>query len=80
MKKSWLVFLGILLSISLVACTPKPEPKTVDYYVSNVPETLKLLEECRNNPGKLKDDPDCINARQALTKIQATKPVKAVPY
>ena len=45
----------------LAACSQK-EPKTVAYYAANPSERETVLAECRNNPGKLKDDPDCMNA------------------
>lgn len=69
-----------LIGLLLSACTPKDEPKTVDYYLKHDAELHKVLNGCKNNPGKYKDDGDCINARQALTVKQATDPVKAVPY
>ena len=60
-----LVTTAALAAAALVAaCTPK-EPKTVAYYTANPAERDQLVTECRNNPGKLKDDPDCINANDS---------------
>lgn len=51
-----------LVAVSLMgACTQK-EAKTVAYYTANPVERDQLVARCRNNPGNLKDDPDCINA------------------
>ena len=52
---------GLVAASFLAACGQK-EPKTVAYYTANPAERDAVLVECRNNPGKLKDDPDCINA------------------
>ncbi len=67
-------------TIFLSACTPKPEAKTVAYYLANEAERHQVSDKCRNNPGELKDDPDCINAAEAMHKAQAYKVPKAVPY
>lgn len=71
---------AIATLVLLSACTPKAEPKTVDYYVEHQAEWQKVFNECKNNPGKLKDDPDCINASHALAKIQATKPAAPIRF
>ena len=68
-EKAQALGMAITVTILLSACTPKPEPKTVDYYVKHQAEWQKVFDECRNNPGKLKDDPDCINANQAMYVI-----------
>ena len=65
---------AITVAALLSAGTPKIEPKTVDYYFKHQAEWQKVFDECRNNPGKLKDDPDCINANQALHMIQVSRP------
>lgn len=63
----WLVA-GAITTV-IMACTPKPEPKTVDFYVENKEARLERLAECQNNAGTLKDDPDCLNAKQAAVKV-----------
>ena len=73
-----LISAAITVTALLSACTSKPEPKTVDYYVKHEAEWKSVFDECRNNPGKLKDDPDCINAEEASLKRHHT--VKATPY
>ena len=59
---------GVVTTV-ILACAPKPEPKTVDYYVDNQEARLARLKECANNVGTLKDDPDCLNAKQAALKV-----------
>lgn len=62
--------LTILAFLILGACTPKPEPKTVGYYLENEQVRIELLSECKNNPGLLKDDPDCINTAAAARRVE----------
>lgn len=52
---------GLAAASLLTACGQK-DPKTVAYYAANPAERDAVLAECRNNPGKLKDDPNCMNA------------------
>ena len=33
---------------------------------ANPAERYQLVAECKNNPGKFKDDPDCINANDSM--------------
>jgi hypothetical protein len=56
------------ITVVFLACTPKSEPKTVDYYAENKEARVARLKECENNVGTLKDDPDCVNAKQAAIK------------
>jgi hypothetical protein len=42
--------------------------KTVEWYTNNKAERNRALKKCNNNPGKLKDDPDCINASRSAAK------------
>ena len=75
-----LIGVAIIVTALLSACTPKPEPKTVDFYLTHKAERMKVFDECRNNPGKLKGEPDCINAAEAVLKAQATDPVAPVRF
>ena len=46
---------------------PPKETQTVEWFIK--PENKEILNEtlrqCRNNPGELKDMPNCINAEEA---------------
>lgn len=54
--------------------------RTVEWYLA--PENEQALnakiEECRNNPGELRDTPNCVNARQAVQKKATSKRFKKV--
>ena len=52
-------------AVLLAACSQK-EPKTVAYYSANPAERDQIVAECKNNPGKFKADPDCINANDSV--------------
>lgn len=62
----WVVFLiaivppVILTSIVFTGCSG--DLKTVDYYKEHADERKVKIEECRNNPGSMKGDPNCQNA------------------
>ena len=62
-----------LFPLTFTGCDKKEEVKTVEWYMA--PENKAAYEaklaECRNNPGGLKDDPNCINAATARHKLFA---------
>lgn len=67
------IAMGITV-MALSACAP--EPRTVDYYRAHPTEARKRMDECLGNPGKYRNDPDCLNANAALdTGIRGLKPV-----
>ena len=83
MNSAKLVFFALcigVLSISAIggsAFAAGEEPtRTVDWYMA--PENKAALDakfqECRSNPGKLEDTPNCINAEEARYKIRIFKP------
>ncbi|MDR0564683.1 MAG: EexN family lipoprotein [Azoarcus sp.] len=41
------------------------EVRTVEWYRGHQPERQAMLEKCKNNPGELRDAPNCVNARAA---------------
>ena len=49
----------------LTACNeePKKEVKTVQWYTGHPQDRAEQLKICANNPGMIKDDPNCINAK-----------------
>lgn len=55
-----------IAAVLLSACGR--EPKSVEYYVANKSERDAVLTECNKNPGKFKNDGDCINAHAAVMK------------
>lgn len=52
----------------LSACNEeaKKEVKTVQWYTEHPQERAAQLKICANNPGQLKEDPNCINAKQSM--------------
>lgn len=68
------LFLMMLLAASAIVfptigeCVEPPkETQTVEWFMR--PENKEILTEtlkqCRNNPGELKDTPNCVNAEEA---------------
>lgn len=76
-KITILLVVTATLMLGATGCKETKEPpKTVEWYME--PANKQALEErlqmCKNNPGQLKDDPDCINAFAAQRKIFAHTP------
>ena len=67
---SWFIALAIL--VCFTGCkeesTPTKETKTVRWYTDHPDERKAQLAICANNPGELRDDPNCINARQSFLR------------
>ena len=60
-----ITILMIAGSLCLFGCKDEKEVKTVQWYREHPAELQKQYALCRDNPGQLKDDPNCINAMQA---------------
>lgn len=41
---------------------------TVKEFTDNIEFAKEVDDKCRNNPGELRDDPNCINAREAVAR------------
>ena len=41
------------------------QDRTITWYMAHTDERKARITECDNDPGHLKDDPDCINAKRA---------------
>lgn len=56
----------VLASLSLQGCfSSEEETKSVEWYLEHENERQAKLEACNNNPGELKDTPNCQNAVRA---------------
>ena len=67
MDKYKILFSVVLIS-ALTGCFEKETTEvtnTKEWYSANKEELTKKLKECANNPGELKDTPNCINAKAA---------------
>lgn len=61
----------LLISVVLQGCN-KPEPKrTISYYETHKKERKTKVAKCNDDPGRARDDPNCINAIrvEGLNKI-----------
>ena len=66
MRAPDLATLVTLSAAALLAACSQKEPNTVAYYTAHPAERDQIVAECKNNPGKFKDDPDCINANDSV--------------
>ncbi len=79
MKLTKILILCLIVGalFSMTACNEKKEEtRTVDWYMAqeNKAALEAKLAECRNNPGELKDTPNCQNAALAQHKLFARPP------
>lgn len=49
---------------SSAAAEPR-DGRTVDWYLHNPYARMGVLDQCTNDPGRLRDHPDCVNAQRA---------------
>ena len=64
----WRISLGIVVTfLSAAGCAPAPDHArhTVEYYRASPKERQAMVRDCKDNPGDLKRDPDCVNALEA---------------
>ncbi|WOS65217.1 EexN family lipoprotein [Sinorhizobium fredii] len=61
----------ILAILCLTGCSEQAEPTyTVDALVADEALLADLVTKCRNNPGELRDTPNCRNAESADVKLR----------
>ncbi len=57
-----------LASLALAGCfeqKPLEETKSVEFYSQNSADRAAMVKRCADNPGELKETPNCVNAMQA---------------
>ena len=67
----------LAVAVTAVGCKEeKKEVRTVEWFMAaeNKAALEETLTQCKNNPGQLKDDPNCVNAAAAQRKIFANTP------
>ena len=69
------VFLAFAISFAASGCK-KEMIHDVEYFKQNDDARKTTVETCRNNPGKLRGNPNCLNAFQAEKIIDAQRPWK----
>jgi outer membrane murein-binding lipoprotein Lpp len=70
----------IVLSLVLLsACSQEAErTHTVDEFVADTELLSRTITECRNNPGALRQTPNCQNAEAAEVKLRLQNMRKAL--
>ncbi|WP_349436786.1 EexN family lipoprotein [Pararhizobium sp. A13] len=67
------------VALALSACSGKAEKTyTVDELMADEPLLTKIMGECRNNPGKLRETPNCRNAEAADWKLRLERMRKSL--
>ncbi|OWV73044.1 hypothetical protein ATY77_08550 [Rhizobium sp. R634] len=72
-------FLSGAAMVFLAACSPQTEKTyTVDELAADDGLLAKIIGECRNNPGELRDTPNCRNAEAADGKLRLERMRKSL--
>lgn len=74
MKTKFLATLALITFLTGCNDTPIEEVKTVEYYEQNESSLKLKIKECKNNPGELRETPNCQNAFQAMKNNSAGVP------
>ena len=76
----WAMWSGAAVVLIAPGCTRSPAPATVtvEYFRAHADARAAALQACANNPGDLREDPTCINARQAA-RIEDAGSLRALP-
>lgn len=61
----------------LVGCAEEPPPRSVSEFVDNPLLLEAAMVRCSQDRSKTRYDPECINARQAVSRIQAKEEADA---
>jgi hypothetical protein len=71
----------VLAVLALAACNRTPGgggTLTVDYYRAHATERAATLSTCANDPGNLRDSPNCVNAREAA-RVEGVGSLRSLP-
>ena len=71
----------MLAVLALAACGRGPGgggTHSVDYYRARAAERAAMLSTCANDPGDLRDSPNCVNAREAA-RVEDVGSLKSLP-
>ncbi|WP_114836227.1 EexN family lipoprotein (plasmid) [Agrobacterium tumefaciens] len=73
----WIV--SVMAMLLLSACSTEEEKVyTVDELVADETLLTKIIRECRNNPGELRDTANCRNAEAADGKLRLERMRKSL--
>ena len=77
-RERWVMASMVMASIA--ACSPStPESgRTVQDYLADASMRNATVQRCANDPGRLKDTPDCLNA-QAAARIEGVGSLREIP-
>ncbi|ANK95541.1 MULTISPECIES: EexN family lipoprotein [Rhizobium] len=72
-------FLPVVAMLLLSACSLQADKiYTVDEFMADDALLVKIIGECRNNPGELRDTPNCLNAEAADGKLRLERMGKSL--
>ncbi|ARS53520.1 EexN family lipoprotein [Kushneria konosiri] len=66
--------IGLVLTGCFEDSSDTGSVQTVDWYKAHDDDRKMTLQACSNNPGELRDTPNCINALQAERALSSGEP------
>lgn len=75
---------AVVAILTLAGCAPAPKPHSVAAFRANSTLRAQTLARCANNPGELRNTPDCVNATEAerlegLGNLRTLRPLAVPP-
>ncbi len=61
----------LLVAIGVVACSEGPQPRTVSDFLEDPIGLEATLTRCNADRGRTRDEPECVNAREANNRLAA---------
>jgi hypothetical protein len=76
---SLLAVLFIVGSVAFARATDTGDRHTVSWYIGHLREMSQVLDQCRDDPGDARNDPNCINAEAAKMKNDNLQMLLSIP-
>ena len=75
---------ALVTSFHLAGCAPAPKPHSVAEFRADSALRAQILARCANDPGDLRNTPDCVNATEAerlegVGSLRALAPLAVPP-
>ncbi|HHW4669523.1 MAG TPA: EexN family lipoprotein [Xylella fastidiosa subsp. multiplex] len=67
----------LVITAILASCADNNKPvRTVDWYTVYDAEREEMIAKCNNNPGELRESPNCINATSVENRLKPQRDIE----
>jgi hypothetical protein len=67
------IAIALALVLGLAACSQPPPAHDKAYYLAHTDERVATVAECRGDPGRLANTPNCVNAAAAAGQVESDR-------